>query len=301
MPLYFGQNSAIANVSWNGENFQEVKSFCHWHEAERNINQNSVTLLGDDANLYFAKNYLLGSLESTVPIPEVQGQVEQIDTFFETNDSQLYDKYGEMTNNIQYITPSFGPVFKDPVKIKPQKEADSAFFEGNATEQIASQCSPPAYSQLSHVAQLYNDPRVSGTLSQKQTKRGSYRCSHCSDNFPTILMFAAHLDKFNLRRPYTCPIKQCPWKILGFLQATGLRRHCASQHRGELDVEMEKSLNLRVEKYPGLSCPFSICQKTFKRKDAYKRHVAMVHNNADSRFNKRLKKIMNSISNNKSK
>lgn len=295
MPLYFGQNSAIANVSWNGESFQDVQSFYHWHDAERNINQNSVTLLEEDVSLYFAKNNLPGSLESTVPIPESQSQVNEMNAFLETNESQLHDRCGEVTNNARYITPSLGPAFKDLVNFKLQKEVSSAIFDGNETEQIVSQC-PPAYSQLSHVAQLYNDPKVSGTLSQKQTKRGCYRCSHCSENFPTLLNFAAHLDEFNLKRPYTCPIKQCPWKILGFLQATGLRRHCASQHRGELDVEMEKSLNLRVEKYPGLSCPFSICQKTFKRKDAYKRHVAMVHNNVDSRFNKRLRKFMNSIS-----
>ncbi|CAI4539694.1 CBM_collapsed_G0024380.mRNA.1.CDS.1 [Saccharomyces cerevisiae] len=57
-----------------------------------------------------------------------------------------------------------------------------------------------------------------------------------------------------------------------------------------LDGEIIKS---KSRKYPGLNCPFPICQKTFRRKDAYKRHVAMVHNNADSRFNKRLKKILN--------
>ncbi|QHS73361.1 Rme1p [Saccharomyces paradoxus] len=256
----------------------------------------SVTPLNEDLNLHSStEDCLLLSLENTVAVVAgIQGQTDDFDSPTE-RDTALQLQLDEITDNTHCTIPLIDQEFRDLMNYGRQREANPAFIKINTTEQTPSRCLL-TYPQNSHVEQLYQDPKLSSSISEGQTKRGSYRCAHCSEKFATLLEFAAHLDEFNLERPRKCPIEQCPWKILGFQQATGLRRHCASQHIGELDVEMEKLLNLKVEKYPGLNCPFPICQKTFKRKDAYKRHVAMVHNNADSRFNKRLKKMLNNIS-----
>lgn len=296
MSPYYGQNSAIAKGCWDREVLREVQPIYRWFDVGRNMEEYSVTPLNEDLNLHFStEDCLLRSLENTVAVvAEIQGQADDIDSPTE-RDTALQLQLDEITDNTHSTMPLIDQELRDLINYGRQREANPAFIKSNTTEQTPSLCLL-THPQNSHVAQLYQDPKLSSSISEGQTKRGSYRCAHCSEKFATLLEFAAHLDEFNLERPRKCPIEQCPWKILGFQQATGLRRHCASQHIGELDIEMEKSLNLKVEKYPGLNCPFPICQKTFKRKDAYKRHVAMVHNNADSRFNKRLKKMFNNIS-----
>lgn len=294
MSLYQERNNLTAKLSLDGEAVQIDQSLYRWYETARDMKEDSVTPSKEDLSLHSTQDLLPEPLISMIPVgSEIQGQADGPNLSFE-GDTELKSQLGKITEGEQYALPLTDSEFMDLINHRPQEEANPEFIGSNSMEQIVPE-SILAYSQSSHVAQLYGDPKVFGTIS-KQTKRGSYRCAHCSENFPTLLKFAAHLDESNLERPYKCPIGHCPWKILGFLQANGLRRHCSSQHRGELDMEMEKSLNLKVERYPGLNCPFSICQKTFKRKDAYKRHVAMVHNNADSRFNKRLKKIMNNVS-----
>ncbi|CAI4484221.1 AIG_G0020540.mRNA.1.CDS.1 [Saccharomyces cerevisiae] len=293
----YGQNSAIAKGSWNREVLQEVQPIYHWHDFGQNMKEYSASPLEGDSSLPSSlpsstEDCLLLSLENTITV--IAGNQRQAyDSTSSTEEGTAPQlRPDEIADSTHCITSLIDPEFRDLINYGRQKGANPVFIESNTTEQSHSQCIL-GYPQKSHVAQLYHDPKVLSTISEGQTKRGSYHCSHCSEKYATLVEFAAHLDEFNLERPCKCPIEQCPWKILGFQQATGLRRHCASQHIGELDIEMEKSLNLKVEKYPGLNCPFPICQKTFRRKDAYKRHVAMVHNNADSRFNKRLKKILN--------
>lgn len=140
------------------------------------------------------------------------------------------------------------------------------------------------------VRQLLEDPYLADIIDKPQ-KRGLYRCAHCPSTFSTIFEYASHLDEYRVERKYKCPFKRCAWRILGLPRRSDLRRHCAIQHKYELYKELKRDLNLSEDAYPSLICPVLFCQKEFYRRDAFKRHLSIVHQNENSRFNKRLKKI----------
>ncbi|KAL3236454.1 Rme1p [Nakaseomyces bracarensis] len=140
------------------------------------------------------------------------------------------------------------------------------------------------------VRQLLEDPYLSDII-EKPQKRGLYRCAHCPSTFGTIFEYASHLDEYRVERKYKCPFKRCAWRILGLPRRSDLRRHCAIQHKYELYKELKRDLNLSEDAYPSLVCPVLFCQKEFYRRDAFKRHLSIVHQNENSRFNKRLKRI----------
>lgn len=144
-------------------------------------------------------------------------------------------------------------------------------------------------SKLPMHEQLLADKLLMEELSKKP-KRGSYRCTHCPELFPTIFEYAKHLDENEIEREYKCPFKLCPWKILGLLRRPDLRRHCAIQHKNEIPQELRTLLNLSETNFPILECKSRYCEKSFYRKDSYSRHVSMVHENRYSRFNRRLER-----------
>lgn len=126
----------------------------------------------------------------------------------------------------------------------------------------------------------------------KKVKRGYYRCAHCPKMFSSVLDYAKHIDEFNIRREYKCPFKLCPWKILGLPRRPELRRHCAIQHKTEIPRELKSVLKLCDSDFPIMECPSPYCNKKFYRRDSYARHVSMVHEKTESRFNKRLAKVL---------
>lgn len=144
-----------------------------------------------------------------------------------------------------------------------------------------------ANEHLSLVDQIKYDKFLFEVISKKQ-KRGSYKCAHCPETFPNILDYAAHMDNFGIKREFKCPFVLCPWKVLGFPKRSDLRRHCAFQHKDELKSELKDLLNLKDEAFPTILCSNKYCEKEFYRKDAFARHVAIVHQNKKSRFNKKL-------------
>ncbi|SCU81985.1 LAFA_0C08372g1_1 [Lachancea sp. 'fantastica'] len=139
--------------------------------------------------------------------------------------------------------------------------------------------------------QLINDKPLMEALS-KRVKRGYYRCAHCPKMFSSLLDYAKHIDEFQIQRDYKCPFVLCPWKILGLPRRPELRRHCAIQHKMEIPLELKSLLKLGDSDFPIMECPSPYCDKTFFRRDSYARHVAMVHDKLDSRFNKRLNKLL---------
>ncbi|CAK7897632.1 hypothetical protein CAAN1_04S00826 [[Candida] anglica] len=127
-----------------------------------------------------------------------------------------------------------------------------------------------------------------------ESKKGNYKCSHCSQAFATLLEFATHLDQFKVRRVHLCPVDDCPWSIIGLQRKAELRRHCISQHfsRGRVIhhegdqqfIDSETELQMVNLLY---SCNEENCKKHFYRKDSLQRHQKLVHSNKDSKFNKR--------------
>ncbi|CCF58990.1 hypothetical protein KAFR_0F03940 [Kazachstania africana CBS 2517] len=150
---------------------------------------------------------------------------------------------------------------------------------------------PTTPSHMTLVEQLKSDKPLLQAISNTH-KRGSYRCAHCPIMFSTVFEYASHLDKYEIRREFKCPFALCPWKILGLPRRSDLRRHCAIQHKHELPDDLKEYLNLKEGTYPSMDCPNKYCSRTFYRKDAYNRHVNVVHDNYDSRFNKRLQKLL---------
>lgn len=140
---------------------------------------------------------------------------------------------------------------------------------------------------VSLVNQIKNDGPLFEAISKKQ-KRGSYKCAHCPNTFPNLMEYAAHMDEYNIKREFKCPFPLCPWKVLGLPRRSDLRRHCAIQHKDELQSDLKDFLNLKDEAYPTILCSNKYCEKEFYRKDAFNRHVSIVHDNKKSRFNKKL-------------
>lgn len=144
---------------------------------------------------------------------------------------------------------------------------------------------------LSLVEQLQMDKPLMEVIANKH-KRGYHRCTHCPSTFSSIFEYAAHMDAFGIKREFKCPVALCPWKVLGLPRRPDLRRHCAIQHKHELPAELKEYLNLSDETYPALQCPHQYCDKVFHRRDAYNRHISIVHEKRGSRFNKRLLQIL---------
>ena len=104
-------------------------------------------------------------------------------------------------------------------------------------------------------------------------KKGKYFCSHCKGQFRTILELTEHMDEVRVKRPFHCPEEDCPWHICGFPTASEWCRHTRSQH-GSVQVLMCKQ-----------------CKKPFTRKDSLKRHLQLVHDNSESRYNRKQRKL----------
>lgn len=142
--------------------------------------------------------------------------------------------------------------------------------------------------------QILNDAPLMEAISKKQ-KRGAYKCAHCPETFNTIFEFAKHIDDYKVERKYKCPFPLCPWKFLGLPKLHELKRHCINQHNDELSPELQFLISgKRGPTSQVYHCEAPFCDKKFHRKDSYRRHVMMVHENRKSRFNVRLEKALKS-------
>ena len=102
-------------------------------------------------------------------------------------------------------------------------------------------------------------------------KKGNFFCSHCSEQFRTILDLAAHMDKYGVVRGFHCEDMDCPWHVCGFATVSEWSRHTKSQHGS----------------VPVTTC--EVCNKPFIRKDSLKRHTQLVHENENSRYNRKMR------------
>ena len=172
---------------------------------------------------------------------------------------------------------------------------DDKFFtlqrEEEEEEEEEKQRAPLPTPGLSLVEQLQMDKPLMEVIANKH-KRGYHRCTHCPKTFSSVFEYAAHMDAFGIKREFKCPVALCPWKVLGLPRRPDLRRHCAIQHKHELPDDLKEYLNLSDETYPALQCPHQYCDKVFHRRDAYNRHISIVHEKLGSRFNKRLLQIL---------
>ncbi|CUS22689.1 LAQU0S06e03796g1_1 [Lachancea quebecensis] len=170
---------------------------------------------------------------------------------------------------------------------EPSSDLHDRFYQAfnNPTQRPTSSKHESVYQQL------IDDKPLMEALS-KRVKRGYYRCAHCPKMFSNVLEYAKHIDEFEIQRDYKCPFVLCPWKILGLPRRPELRRHCAIQHKMEIPKELKSTLKLGETDFPIMECTSPYCDKKFYRRDSYARHVAMVHDKSDSRFNKRLVKVL---------
>ena len=56
--------------------------------------------------------------------------------------------------------------------------------------------------------------------------------------------------------------------------------------------QLKNKLNLKDGAYETKNCPNKYCPKKFNRNDAFARHVAISHESVNSRFNRKLTKLL---------
>lgn len=142
------------------------------------------------------------------------------------------------------------------------------------------------------VPQLKGNKAIWNKIEEKK-KKGYYKCGHCDSTFTSMMTLAEHIDEEKIKRPYRCPFNDCPWSILGLPRRAEVRRHCAAQHSTLIDPtklipDASPKEPLEFTEAESYQCSSALCQKCFKRRDARLRHEKLVHNNPQSRFNKRL-------------
>lgn len=126
--------------------------------------------------------------------------------------------------------------------------------------------------------QIFNNKKILRNV-LKKPKKGVYTCSHCSETFSKFCYLLDHIDKYNLVREFKCSNNECPYKIVGFSKLRQLRRH-------------ELTIHLSNEK---CKCHYKNCEKLFTRMDLLNRHIKTVHNNKESRFNRKNNSTVNSF------
>lgn len=118
------------------------------------------------------------------------------------------------------------------------------------------------------------------------------QCTHCTEEFHHHLDFALHLDRINQNRPFKCPLKSCPWNVLGHTRKMDLRRHCMAHFpKGKAGTEIETVLPEERQRIMSMVFPCHLnCGKYFYRKDSLKRHIKLLHENEGAKARKRAKK-----------
>lgn len=116
-------------------------------------------------------------------------------------------------------------------------------------------------------------------------------CTHCNQRFDSILQLGHHFDKYKVVTPHKCPFDSCPYFLIGFARKAELRRHCLTKHfeKGKLTQSINQNIK-QVLNNLIYSCKIDNCGKYFYRKDSLQRHLKLVHENENSKFNKKMKK-----------
>lgn len=123
--------------------------------------------------------------------------------------------------------------------------------------------------------------------------KSPYQCSHCNRDFATIIDLAIHFDRCKITTAHKCPFEACPFQYVGFSRKADLRRHCLTKHfeKGKLNERINLDVK-HILKSLIYSCNYENCGKNFYRKDSLQRHMKLVHDNENSKFNKKLKKLL---------
>lgn len=116
-------------------------------------------------------------------------------------------------------------------------------------------------------------------------------CTHCNQRFDSILQLGHHFDKYKVVTHHKCPFDSCPYFFIGFARKAELRRHCLTNHfeKGKLTQSINQNIK-QVLNNLIYSCKIDNCGKNFYRKDSLQRHLKLVHENENSKFNKKMKK-----------
>ncbi|KAF6009878.1 hypothetical protein HII12_003424 [Brettanomyces bruxellensis] len=125
----------------------------------------------------------------------------------------------------------------------------------------------------------YGDPVILKLLKpRKRKKYGDYKCLHCGQVFPSVVVFAKHLDENRLIR-FKPPADSKESEYLFGTSTPGPETRTLIASRKVASVDGMK-MNI---------CGIKGCGRMFKRKDSLRRHERLVHENKNSRFNQRLK------------
>ncbi|SCU90867.1 LADA_0F06832g1_1 [Lachancea dasiensis] len=273
---------------------QDSTELAHYHSHQQEA---AFAVASDDPRVYIPCQV---TSRSSVP------EIPRLNYFEDFQPASRLDSEGRLSSSGMNSSPPrpssnvSEPYFPGITATKPEGEPGSTLSsvesEDDLEERFYQSFNTPAQrsptsKHESVYEQMINDLPLMEALS-KRVKRGYYRCAHCPKMFSNVLDYARHIDDFEIQRDYKCPFVLCPWKILGLPRRPELRRHCAIQHKLEIPPELKHSLKLGESDFPIMGCPSPFCEKKFFRRDSYVRHVAMVHDKVDSRFNRRLAKVL---------
>ncbi|SCU84915.1 LANO_0C02762g1_1 [Lachancea nothofagi CBS 11611] len=303
-------HSAHATSAANNENYACAHQFpdqynrdCeHDHESREDLTISEYHNESHQFTTFDSSAYVPWQVTPTSSLSDIP-RVDYFDDFqapVSLNSDGRLQSSGFDSSPPQAPSTSNSAYFPDVIATEPEAESESEFLTNTSSEDLHDrfyqsfnnpvQRSPTSRHE-SVYQQLIDDKPLTEAL-LKRVKRGYYRCAHCPKMFSSVLDYAKHIDEFEIQRDYKCPFVLCPWKILGLPRRPELRRHCAIQHKMEIPRELKSSLKLGESDFPIMECPSPYCDKNFFRRDSYARHVAMVHEKTDSRFNKRLQKVL---------
>lgn len=150
------------------------------------------------------------------------------------------------------------------------------YNEDRVQEQQGRKC---IESSLAESGIEYGDPVILKLLKpRKRKKYGDYKCLHCGQVFPSVVVFAKHLDENRLIR-FKPPADSKESEYLFGTSTPGPETRTLIASRKVASVDGMK-MNI---------CGIKGCGRMFKRKDSLRRHERLVHENKNSRFNQRLK------------
>ncbi|GME95525.1 unnamed protein product [[Candida] boidinii] len=297
---FAGSNNQVNNM--NVFSLSNNNNLINTEESTSNsTNVNNTSMVIPDYS--FLQTLSTSTIKTTSPVTpptqdsRVSSICESVDTPFTSNsDSESTGSFSESP----YYKDMFAKTRLNSLQnnIPEETEID---LEDEETQRLVQHQTEESLNQFEA---LQNDPALWSVINSgdnnnynqsSKVNNEVFKCSHCKSTFPTLPSLVHHLDKLKIVHSCKCPVKGCPYRLVGLPRRIELERHCLSQHSLKLETAEQVSKSGKgVSKTDRgsnwkYSCNHDGCGRKFKRKDSLRRHSHLVHENPNSRFNQKLR------------